>query len=304
MMILVFSVLIFATISAAAYAVWLQLAGGRHPVTARLRQIRAMHPSSAPGNAERPPFLVALIARLGGFLPAKNGKDALRSGLVSAGFRGAEAPLVFLGLKAVFAAALPLVWIAFAYLAARPLGNSLLVSAVFAVIGFYLPSIMLSMRKRQRHDEIQVALPDALDLLVVCVEAGLGMSAALQRVAHEIRIASPTLSDELSLVHQQMQAGISRVEALRNLAQRSGVDDVFALVAMLIQTDRLGTSVALALRTHAESMRVRRKQRAEQTARKASIKLAFPLVFLVLPALLIIILGPAAMQLMKALITE
>jgi tight adherence protein C len=160
------------------------------------------------------------------------------------------------------------------------------------------------MRKRRRQDEIRVTLPDALDLLVVCVEAGLGLSAAIQRVSSEIRLASEALADELALVHQQMQAGIARADALRNLAQRTGVGEVYSLVAMLIQTDRLGTSVAQALRAHAESMRVRRKQRAEQMARKASVKLAFPLVFLVLPALLIIILGPAAIQLMKALVMD
>ena len=305
MLILIFSGLLFATVTAAAYAVWLQTATGKQPVTNRLRQIRAMHPAAGGAlRVDRPPFVLDLIARLGGFLPAKDGRNALRSGLVSAGFRGAEAPLVFLGSKAVLAAALPLVWVGIAYLEGRPLGNVLLVSAVLAAFGFYVPSLFLSYRKRQRHDEIMVSLPDALDLLVVCVEAGLGMSPAIQRVAGEIRLASPALSDELALVHQQMQAGISRAEALRNLAQRSGVDDVYALVAMLIQTDRLGTSVAQALRAHAESMRVRRKQRAEQMARKASVKLAFPLVFLVLPALLIIILGPAAIQLMKALVAN
>lgn len=303
MVILIFSALLFATVTAAAYAMWLQLAAEKHPVTSRLRQIRAMHPAGG-ARLERPPFLLGLIARIGGFLPARDGKDALRSGLVSAGFRGAEAPLVFLGLKAMLAVALPLVWVGVAYFEARPLGNILMISAILAGVGFYIPSVLLSMRKRQRHDEIQVGLPDALDLLVVCVEAGLGMSAALQRVAGEIRLASKALSDELALVHQQMQAGISRAEALRNLAQRTGVDDVYSLVAMLIQTDRLGTSVAQALRAHAESMRVRRKQRAEQLARKASVKLAFPLVFLVLPALLIIILGPAAIQLMKALVLD
>jgi tight adherence protein C len=263
-----------------------------------------MHPAGAASRIERPPFLIALIARLGGFLPARDGKDALRSGLVAAGYRGQEAPLVFLGSKALLAVALPMLWVGYAYLEARPLGNALMISAGLAVAGFYLPSMFLSYRKRQRHGEIMVALPDALDLLVVCVEAGLGMPAAVQRVAGEIRLASPALSDELALVHQQMQAGVSRADSLRNLAQRTGVGDVYSLVAMLIQTDRLGTSVAQALRAHAESMRVRRKQRAEQLARKASIKLAFPLVFLVLPALLIIILGPAAIQLMKALVSD
>ncbi len=210
--------------------------------------------------------------------------------------------MVFLGTKVLLAAALPLLWLAVAYATARPMGNVLAWSGILAAAGFYLPSMVLSFRQRGRRDAVTVALPDALDLMVVCVEAGLGMSAALQRVAGEIRLASPELSDELAMVHQEMQAGISRADALRNLAERTGVDEVYALVAMLIQTDRLGTSVAQALRAHAESMRVRRRQRAEQMARKASIKLAFPLVFLILPALLTIILGPAAIQLLTALV--
>jgi tight adherence protein C len=130
------------------------------------------------------------------------------------------------------------------------------------------------------------------------------MGAALQRVGGELRIASRQLSEEFNIVHQEMQTGVSRTDALRNLAERTGVDEIYSLVAMLIQTDRLGTSVAQSLRSHAQSMRTRRRQRAEQMARKASIKLAFPLVLLIFPALLVIILGPAAIQLMKALVVR
>lgn len=305
MILVAFSVLLFAAVSIGAYAIWLQLVAQSDPIAMRLRQLRTAHPrSSTDLDLSRPPLLLALVARLGGFLPARQGRNALRSGLVAAGYRRPEVVLVFLGSKVLLAATLPLLWVAIAYATARPLGDAVAWTGVLAGVGFYLPSILLSFRQRSRRDEIIVALPDALDLMVVCVEAGLGMSAALQRVAGEIRLASPALSDELGTVHQEMQAGIARADALRNLAQRTGVDEVFALVAMLIQTDRLGTSVAQALRAHAESMRVRRRQRAEQMARKASIKLAFPLVFLILPALLTIILGPAAIQLLKALITE
>jgi tight adherence protein C len=164
--------------------------------------------------------------------------------------------------------------------------------------------VFIAFKQNQRHAEILSSLPDALDLMVVCVEAGLGLGAALQRVGVEIRLASRQLSDELALVNQEMQTGIARSDALRNLAERTGVEDVYSLVAMLSQTDKLGTSVAKSLRAHAESMRTRRRQRAEQMARKASIKLAFPLVFLIFPALLLIILGPAGIQLMKALVNQ
>ena len=172
---------------------------------------------------------------------------------------------------------------------------------VLAVLGFYLPTLFIGMRQSRRHDAVLGALPDALDLMVICVEAGLGVAAALQRVAVEMRLASPELAAELALVNQEMQTGMSRTDALRNLAERTGVDEIYSLVAMLIQTDRLGTSVAQALRSHADSMRVRRRQRAEQLARKASVKLAFPLVLLIFPALMLVLLGPAVVQLLTAL---
>ncbi len=302
MILIVFSVLLAAAVSMVAYAVWARSAADQDPVTVRLRQLRALHPSTPrPGYAERPPFLLDLLAKLGGFLPARDGRNALRTGLVRAGYRSMQAVTVFLGSKVVLACALPMLWIAYATATAKPLGNAALLTVIWAGVGFYLPTLYIGWRQRERQYELTSSLPDALDLMVVCVEAGLGMTAALQRVSGEMRVTSRAISEEFALVHQQMQTGVSRADALRKLAQRTGVDDIYALVAMLIQTDRLGTSVASALRAHAEGMRVKRRQRAEQMARKAAVKLAFPLVFLVLPALLIVILGPAAIQLMAAL---
>jgi len=302
MVLLVFSLLIAAAVGVGAYAMWSQTATEKSPVAVRLRELRALYPSTGrPGYGEKPPFLLAFIAKLGGFLPAKEGRDALRTGLVRAGFRGSQAVLVFLGSKIVFACLLPIVWIAYGTLTGHSVGNVLFFTVLWAFAGFYVPTFFIGWRQRNRTADIISALPDALDLMVVCVESGLGMTAALQRVSSEMRTVSTAMSEEFALVHQQMQTGVSRADSLRNLAVRTDADDVYALVAMLIQTDRLGTSVATALRAHAEGMRVKRRQRAEQLARKAAVKLAFPLVFLVLPALLIVILGPAAIQLMKAL---
>ena len=302
MLLILMSVLIFAAVSMAAFAFYTTTVTERNPVALRLRDLRMLHGNTAsPAYGRRPGTFLKLIAQLGGFLPAKDGADALRTGLVRAGFRRADAPLIFMGSKVLTAVALPVVWMAFGYATARSVGNVMLFSVLMAFVGFYLPTVYIAMRQRQRHGEILSALPDGLDLMVVCVEAGLGLGAALQRVGVEIRLGSPELAEELSLVNQEMQTGIARTDALRNLAERTGVDDVYSLVAMLIQTDRLGTSVAQSLRAHAESMRTRRRQRAEQMARKASIKLAFPLVFMIFPALLVIILGPAGIQLLKAL---
>jgi tight adherence protein C len=302
MLLILMSVLIFAAVSMAAFAFYTTSVTERNPVALRLRELRMLHGNTASvAYGRRPGAFLKLIAQLGGFLPAADGADALRTGLVRAGFRRADAPIIFMGSKVVTAVALPVVWMAFGFATARSVGNVMLFSVLMAFLGFYLPTLYIAMKQRERHSEILSALPDGLDLMVVCVEAGLGLGAALQRVGVEIRLGSPELSEELSLVNQEMQTGIARTDALRNLAERTGVDDVYSLVAMLIQTDRLGTSVAQSLRAHAESMRTRRRQRAEQMARKASIKLAFPLVFLIFPALLVIILGPAGIQLLKAL---
>ena len=302
MLLIVFSILLAAAVSIGVFSAWTQTAAEKDPMMLRLRQLRALHPSTPRvGYGERPPLILDLLARLGGFMPARDGRNALRTGLVRAGFRAPQAVAIFLGSKIVLACLMPVLWIAFATMTGRSLGNSLLLTLVWMGVGFYLPTLFIGWRQRERYYQIVSGLPDALDLMVVCVEAGLGMTAALQRVSLELKVASRVIAEEFALVHQQMQTGVSRTDALRNLAQRTGVEDVYALVAMLIQTDRLGTSVANALRAHADGMRVKRRQRAEQMARKAAVKLAFPLVFLVLPALLIIILGPAAIQLMKAL---
>jgi tight adherence protein C len=301
MILLISSLLIFAAVSLGAYAVYVDSVTARSPVTLRLRELRAGRPLGSVVYGARPPLLLKLIAQVGGFLPGRNGSDALRAGLVRAGFRRPEAVLVFLGLKVVLAVALPLLWIAAASIAARSFGNTFLIAVMASVVGFYLPTLYVGIRQSQRHEQVLLGLPDALDLMVICVEAGLGVAAALQRVATEMRIANPVLAGELAQVAQETQTGTSRTEALRNLAERTGVQEVYSLVAMLIQTDSLGTSVAVALRVHADSMRTKRRQRAEQLARKASVKLAFPLVLLVFPALLVVLLGPAIIQLLKAL---
>jgi tight adherence protein C len=305
MLIVIFSVLLFAAVSLAAYAVWSQVVTERDPVTTRLRALRThvISPTTM-GYGDRPNPLLKLLARLAGFMPAREGRDAMRTGLISAGIRRQDAVVLFMGSKVLFAILFPVAWVAIAISTARPLGSSFFMFVLLGFAGFYLPSIFLAFRKRERQDTIVRSLPDALDLMVVCVEAGLGMVAAIQRVSGELRLSCKPLAEEFTIVHQEMQTGVARQDALRNLAVRTGVDDVYSLVAMMIQTDKLGTSIAQALRAHAESMRTRRRQRAEQMARKAAIKLAFPLVFLVLPALLVIILGPAAIQLVKALVAE
>jgi tight adherence protein C len=162
-----------------------------------------------------------------------------------------------------------------------------------AAVGWIAPAFYVGNRVKARQSEIQRALPDALDMLVVCVEAGLGLNQALVRVAEEVDRVSPVLSEQLVMVNLEIRAGTGREEALRRLADRTGVPEVSSLVSMLIQTDRFGTSVAHTLRVQSSSLRTKRRQRAEEAAAKTAIKLVFPLVLFIFPALFVIILGPA-----------
>lgn len=167
--------------------------------------------------------------------------------------------------------------------------------------GLFLPHRWLLWRIKQRQEEISAALPDALDLMVVCVEAGLGLDATIQRLANEQQFTRAALSEELQIVSQEVRAGRSRSEALLAFKERVGLIDLSALIVVLIQADRMGTSIARALRVHAESVRTKRRQKAEERAAKMPVKMIFPLVLLIAPAMLLVILGPAYITLFKAL---
>jgi tight adherence protein C len=304
-MFLISTFLLAVALAVGVYGAYTALVRDRDPVAMRLRDLRTRALAARPvHDDERPSFLLQFLAMLGGFLPADDSKESLQSGLVRAGIRDAAASSVFLGAKVVCAVLGSSGWLGVNFAMARPLGSTLFSGFVAGVVGFYLPTVWLYMKGEARRGQIQQSLPDALDLLVVCVESGLGLNAAIERVGREIALASPSLSDELLMVNQEIRTGLARGEALRRLARRTGVEDVYALTAMMIQADRLGTSIAQSLRAHAESMRTKRRQRAEQMARKAGIKLAFPLVFLIFPALLVVILGPAAIQLMEAIAAQ
>ena len=221
--------------------------------------------------------------------------------LNQAGYRSAGARRAYGWVRV----AAPLLFPAAMFAAAKGIGlpdrTVFLLAVAAAVAGLSLPSSFLRSKARKRQEAITDALPDALDLLTVCVEAGLGINSAFLRIAEEFRLSSPTLSEEFDVVNREMVAGKPRLEALRALADRTGVEDVKSLVAMLIQTERLGTSLAQSLRVHSDSLRVRRRQRAEEAAAKTTIKLVFPLVFLLFPALFIVILGPGVLQILRVL---
>ncbi|MDX1624441.1 MAG: type II secretion system F family protein [Gemmatimonadota bacterium] len=218
--------------------------------------------------------------------------------LVQAGYRRSSAVAVYYAVVALFVVGLGGVGFFAANVASGRPGVILFATAVGAITGWVIPRFAVKRRIRTRQKEIQKALADALDLLVVCVEAGLGLNQALVRVSDEIEHVSTTMSEELMLTNFEIRAGTPRDEALRNLGDRTGVEDLKALTAMLVQTDRFGTSIATALRVHSDTLRTKRRQRAEEAAAKTTIKLVFPLVLFIFPAMFVVILGPAIIHIL------
>ena len=240
---------------------------------------------------------VETLKRLGAAIPkspSEMGKLRLR--LVHAGFRRNDAVTVFLGIR-----------VGVSLLAFVLLGTPIVVSpnlslALGAVgLAYVLAGVVLARLAKKRQHRIRLSLPDALDLLVVSVEAGLGLDQAIQRVGDELAFAHPELSEDLRLINLELRAGKPRSEALHNLAERTGVDDLASLVAVLVQTDKFGTSVAQSLRVQSEVLRTKRRQRAEEAAAKTGVKMVFPLVICIFPAIWVVTIGPAAIKFVQVL---
>ncbi len=230
-------------------------------------------------------------------------RSPLRTRFMNAGWRGASAPSLYFATKTLLALAVPAVLT----LCATTLWQIGLAHGLFpmllagAAFGYYLPNAVLARRATDRCREIFENFPDALDLLTVCVEAGLSLERALAKVAGEIHIKSAALAQELQLVLMEMRAGFTKEKALRNLALRSGVEDVDTLVAMLIQSERFGTSMGESLRVHSENLRAKRSVMAEEAAAKIALKLLFPLIFCIFPTLMLVLIGPAGIQVYRML---
>ena len=260
-------------------------------------------------NSEAEPWvdrIIKLSGPLANLSVPKEGweNSSLRTRFMNAGFRNALAPVIYFTAKTTLAICLPLLVFFVLSTSSTKFGINALLFWLFlsAAIGYYLPNILLSNIIARRQREIFETFPDALDLMTVCVEAGLAMDAALARVAAEIGLKSAVLSDELNLVTLELRAGSSKEKALRNLALRTGVEDVDALVAMLIQSERFGTSIAASLRVQSDQLRTKRRQRAEEQAAKIALKLLFPLIFFIFPALLVVLMGPAFIQIYRVLL--
>jgi len=287
---------LFASLLVAAVAMALS-PGSADAIERRLGEVAGTRVKGPLEDAGYDHMIVDALKRIGNVAPKSSSEmGKLQQKLVTAGYRSHEALAVFFGIR------LGLALLAFALIATpiviRP---NVPMALVACALGYLLPSMAIGRLAKRRQHRIRLGLPDALDLLVVSVEAGLGLDQAILRVSDELAFAHPDLCDELRLINLELRAGKNRSDALHNLAVRTGVDDVVSLVAMLVQTDKFGTSVAQSLRVHSETARTKRRQRAEEAAAKTGVKMVFPLVFCIFPAIWVVTIGPAAIKFIQVL---
>jgi tight adherence protein C len=302
--------LVFAGLVAAIFAVLSMISNRNSRATERLERIS--RPASLAeiedpkAKKERFQGVMETAKALSGPLMPQTEleQSELKIKLANAGFRSDSAVAVYLGLRFVTLIACTLLALAIflpkygmTYAALKPI-------VVAAGFGFYLPSVILWFLRKKRQEEIFLSLPDALDLLVVCVESGLGLDAAMRKVCDEMKDHAKVISEELSLANFQLQMGRPRREVLHDLGVRTGVDDVRSLAAILIQADRFGSSIAQALRVQSDSMRTRRKQLAEEKAAKTAVQLIFPLVLFIFPGIFVVLVGPAAISIMNTMMKK
>jgi tight adherence protein C len=298
-------IFLLTVLTVALFALTLmQLRTGRGAVVARLEQMQGSDPNEIVARRRRQVrserlknVLQVLGQRVEG---GRTDTTAVRRFLVQAGYSDPSAVSVYWASRVALALGLPSAGMVILPLLGAGSTQVLLGLLWLGTVGWIGPTFFIRGRLKARQKELQQALPDMLDMLVVCVEAGLGLNQALVRVSDEIDHVSTVMSEQLAMVNLEMRAGTPRDEALKNLAERTGLVDIRSLVSMLIQTDRFGTSVADALRVHSETMRTKRRQRAEEAAAKTTIKLVFPLVLFVFPAMFVVVLGPSALAIFRA----
>jgi tight adherence protein C len=273
---------------------------GGTAVSTETRLISPEDPAEA--NAGLGAWTVKIIQQIGEKVPISPADVSIAQRyLIAAGFRGEAAVPVYFGIKVILCAVLLFLALTFG----GNLTSKTILRVVFLVAagcaGYFGPNMILERMVSKRQERIRMALPDALDLLVVCVEAGLGLDQAIQSVSRELAMAHKDICEEFGLVTLEMRAGKRRSEALKNLSDRTGESELRQLVAILVQTDRFGTSMADSLRSHSDFMRVRRAQQAEERANKVGVKLVFPIFFFILPSMIVVSAGPALLQVFKVL---
>jgi tight adherence protein C len=307
-MLILITISTFVCISLGMMGVYWLLYKPQSAATERLRKLggRTVSGTSPAVSLEEPRGGSDLAERiatpLNRLVPASAAEaKKLQKQLMQAGFRSHTAPGVYRAIQLTSMVGFPAVVALACALLAKPIGGAFFWIVSAFIVGFFLPRYALNRMIRSRQQLVRWGLADALDLMVISIEAGLGLNAAMMKVSSELKDVHPDISEEFELANLEIRVGRERDEALRNLAERTGVDDLRSLVAMLIQTDRFGTSIAKAIRAFSDSLRTKRRQRAEQAAQKAAVKLLFPLACFLFPTLFIAILGPAALQLMDTL---
>ncbi len=298
-----FLILVFTIVGAVALLGMTLFSSGY--MRGRLDDVRSQGEAGAPvsdGWVEKVVKVATPFSRLS--LPEEGWeRSALRTRFMNAGWRSPGAPTLYFAAKTVLALGLPCICalLVMHYAPAMPGKRFMMLLLVTAAFGYYIPNFVLERVARRRERDIFETIPDALDLLTVCVEAGLSLERALVKVAGEIHVKSMVLAQELQLVLMEMRAGFTKERALRNFALRSGVEDVDTLVAMLIQSERFGTSMGTSLRVHSDNLRTKRRLMAEEAAAKIALKLLFPLIFFIFPTLLIVLVGPAGIQIARTM---
>lgn len=293
---------VIALVAAAALAFGLSLTVLINGLTTPFRQrVRSLTGQPASGHGGGGKVLSSLDPLTRHLMPGKDwDKNRLHARLVHAGFRAPNAMSSLYALKVLLCLALfCIAWLGTSLNPKLTADKVVMIGAGAAYIGFILPNMVLDHLANKRMRAIRNAFPDALDLLVVCVESGLGLTAALQRVGQELEVSHPELSEELHLVNVEIRAGVNRIEALRGMAQRTGVEDIRGLVALLDQSVRFGSSIADTLRVYSEEFRDKRMQAAEEQAAKIGTKMIFPLTFCIWPGFFVVAVGPAILKVLE-----
>ena len=300
MLLLLIIILTFACLALAVMSIYLVFASPTGVVNTRLE---SMDPSLALVENNPVTTMAERVAEpLNRIVPISAVEAMkLQKQLLLAGYRSPDAATAFRAIQITLLIAMPTLVATVCFILDRPLNNFFIWGIIGIAFGFYLPKYILRKKTLARQRRITWALADMMDLMVVAVEAGLALNAALNRVGDELKDLHPDMHHEIELVNLEIQVGRSREEALRNLAERTGVDDIRSFVALLIQADRYGSSIAKAVRIFADSLRTKRRQRAEQASQKAALKLIFPLTMFLFPVIILVVLGPALLNLMDLL---
>ncbi len=307
------SIMIFGTLTLLmlGIAACLRYAGERHKLLVRVESGRAgtVSEPAAPSGALGLPFrnyVRGVAAKLGDLTKPKSEEELARINrkFIRAGYRRKNMTVLFFGAKVLCAS---LLLIGFLFTQLFITRHMTVVGLTFVTLGlvasgFYLPNLWLNLKVSRRREQLTRGLPDTLDLLVVCVEAGMALDAAINRVGEEMKLSNRAMSEEFKLLNLELRAGKSRRDALKNLAFRTGLDDVNSLVTLLVQTEKFGTNVGQALRVQSDSMRTKRSQHGEELAAKLPVKLLFPTIFFIFPSLFLVMMGPALIQAYRILI--